>query len=84
MAGSVPEEADTPWGHNCSVTRFGYFWKVSVTYSLTKLAQILGNNLHYFKNLSFYVKNWFDHIFGNFGENWATFISSVWSQWTQI
>ena len=41
--------------HLTSVTRLGYFWKVLETFSLTKLAQILGNFLCYLKKLSFYV-----------------------------
>ena len=46
------------------VTRMGYFWKVLETDSLTKLVQILGNFLCYFKNLYFYIKKLLWPIFG--------------------
>ena len=40
-----------------SVTRLGYFWNILETLSRTKLAQILGNFLLNFKNLSSSYKN---------------------------
>ena len=61
-----------------SVTRLGYFWKVLETYSLTKLAKMLGNFLWYLKNYSL-CKNALATflVLGNIGGNWVTLNSSI-------
>lgn len=62
------------------VTVLGYFWNVLETFSITKLAQTLGNFLFYFtKPLFLHEDN-----FGSFGENWVSFISSVWSHCSRV
>ena len=45
------------------VKRLRYFWNYLETYSLTKLAQILGSFLFFF------FKNCFGSFLGNVGEN---------------
>ena len=62
----------------CSVTRLGYFWKVSVTNFLTNAVQIFCNILVCFVNIgtSFTVKS----ILASFG-NYKKIWTNIWSHW---
>ena len=72
------------WQVSCghSVARLGYFWKILVARFISYVAEILGSFLSYFeKSGPFQVKSAVVIFWTNFGLNWATFNSDIWSHW---
>ena len=64
-----------------SVNKLIDFRKFLVTILLAKLAQILGDWLGNFENISFKQKlfGWVGNFWANFGKIWATLYCNIWS-----
>ena len=57
------------------------FFKGLINKYPTRVAQIFAKFVDSLEKHPYLILNYFGYFYGNFGENWATFYSNIWSHW---